>query len=153
MTDKTQYWWTHDAAPGALLIAATLVSFALQNSPANAVFDALLHQPLTAQLGPYALRMDLAHFIADGLMALFFLYVGLELKRETVEGPFRNRDEAAMPLVAALGGMIVPALIFLICTAGSPEALRGWAIPTATDIAFAMGVLSLLGSRVPASVR
>jgi NhaA family Na+:H+ antiporter len=153
MAADQKQWWTHEAAPGALLLAATFLSFVLQNSPANAAFDALLHQPLTAQIGPYVLRMDLAHFIADGLMAVFFLYVGLELKRETIEGPFRNRDEAAMPLVAAVGGMIVPALIYLACTAGSPDYVRGWAIPAATDIAFALGVLSLLGRRVPASIR
>jgi NhaA family Na+:H+ antiporter len=152
--DAPQHWWNNEVTPGALLIIATAISFALQNSGAREAFDALLHQPVGARLGPYDLHMDLAHFIADGLMAVFFLYVGLELKRETIEGPFRNRDEAAMPAIAALGGMIAPALIYLaVIAGGSPEHARGWAIPAATDIAFAMGVLSLLGSRVPASLR
>ncbi len=147
-------WWNHDATPGVLLIVATIISFSLQNSAARDWFDELLHQPVVVMLGAYTLRMDLAHFVADGLMALFFFYVGLELKRETIEGPFRNRDEAAMPAIAAVGGMVAPALIFLAITINGPvEHARGWAIPAATDIAFAMGVLSLLGTRVPASLR
>lgn len=151
-SDKT-LWWNHDATPGVFLLLATLASFALQNSAARAAFDALLHQPIAAVVGSYALEMDLAHFIADGLMAVFFLYVGLELKRETIEGPFRNRDEAMMPAIAAVGGMVAPALVYLSVSGGAPDYARGWAIPAATDIAFAMGVLSLLGARVPASLR
>lgn len=151
--DAKQHWWNSDAAPGVLLVLATIMSFALQNSGARAAFETLLHQPITLELGTYNLRMDLAHFIADGLMAVFFLYVGLELKRETIEGPFRNRDEAAMPAIAAVGGMIAPALIYLVFNASDAASARGWAIPAATDIAFAMGVLSLLGPRVPASLR
>ncbi|MGD9980834.1 MAG: Na+/H+ antiporter NhaA [Hyphomonadaceae bacterium] len=151
--DKPSRWWNHDAAPGVLLVIATLVSFALQNSAARDWFDDLLHQPIGLQAGANLVSMDLAHFIADGLMAVFFLYVGLELKRETIEGPFRNRDEAAMPAIAALGGMVVPALIYLAVNWRTPAYLAGWAIPAATDIAFAMGVLSLLGGRVPASLR
>jgi Na+:H+ antiporter, NhaA family len=133
-------------------VLATLISFAVQNSPLRAGFDALLHQEIGVVLGPLALSMDLQHFIADGLMAIFFLYVGLELKRETIEGPFRNRDEAAMPAIAALGGMLAPALIYL-AIAGAAGYARGWAIPAATDIAFALGVLSLLGPRAPANLR
>lgn len=147
-------WWERDATPGALLAAATLISFALQNTSLRAAFDHILHQPVAAVLGPFDLSMDLTHFIADGLMAVFFLYVGLELKREIMEGPFSNRQEAAAPLVAAIGGMVAPALVFLCITApASAGYARGWAIPAATDIAFAMGVLSLLGRRVPQSLR
>jgi Na+:H+ antiporter, NhaA family len=147
-------WWSHDATPGVLLLIAALASFALQNSPAQHAFDTILHQPIGAHLGPFDLAMDLSHFIADGLMAVFFLYVGLELKRETIEGPFRNAREAAMPAIAALGGMVAPALIFLAIAAPASVAYaRGWAIPAATDIAFALGVIALLGARVPASLR
>jgi NhaA family Na+:H+ antiporter len=137
--EAQQHWWNHDAAPGVALIIATAISFALQNSGARGAFDTLLHQPVALELGPYTLRMDLAHFIADGLMAVFFLYVGLELKRETIEGPFRNREEAAAPLVAALGGMVAPALIYLASTLGASSAYaRGWAVPSATDIALSI---------------
>lgn len=146
--------WEHDAAPGVLLTLAAAASFILFNSPLRPAFETLLHQPVTARLGALFLHLDVAHFIADGLMAVFFLYVGLELKRETVEGPFRNAREAAAPAIAALGGMVAPALIYVAVTApASSEYVRGWAIPAATDIAFALGVLSLLGKRVPQSLR
>jgi len=152
--DGPKRWWQHEATPGVLLIIATLISFALQNSVVTPLFDAILHQPVALQLGPFILSQDLSHFIADGLMAVFFLYVGLELKREVMEGPFKNRQEATLPLAAAVGGMIAPALIFVAVTlAAEPGYARGWAVPAATDIAFALGVLALLGPRVPASVR
>ena len=150
----TQQWWQHEATPGVLLVFATLISFALQNSPIQPLFDSILNQPVQVQFGPWRLQQDLAHFIADGLMALFFLYIGLELKRETIEGPFNNAREAMLPFVAAIGGMVVPALIFVGLTAPADLAYaRGWAAPAATDIAFAVGVLALLGKRVPASLR
>ncbi|MEZ5960510.1 MAG: Na+/H+ antiporter NhaA [Hyphomonadaceae bacterium] len=148
-----KHWWEKEITPSILLVLATIASFVLQNSDAREAFDAFLHQPVGAQIGPFNLRMDVGHFVADGLMAIFFLYVGLELKRETIEGPFRNRDEALMPAIAAVGGMIVPAAIYIAVTGAAEPYLRGWAIPAATDIAFAMGALSLLGARVPASLR
>jgi NhaA family Na+:H+ antiporter len=152
--DGPNRWWQHDATPGVLLIIATLISFALQNSIVTPLFQAILHQPVALQLGPFILSQDLSHFIADGLMAVFFLYVGLELKREVIEGPFKSRQEAALPLIAAIGGIAAPALIFVGLTAlADPNYVRGWAVPAATDIAFALGVLALLGSRVPASLR
>ncbi|MEZ5970734.1 MAG: Na+/H+ antiporter NhaA [Hyphomonadaceae bacterium] len=142
-----------EITPSILLILATLASFVLQNSGAREAFATFLHQPIGAEIGPFNLRMDVGHFVADGLMAIFFLYVGLELKRETIEGPFRNRDEALMPAIAAVGGMIAPAAIYVAVTGAAEPYLRGWAIPAATDIAFAMGALSLLGARVPANLR
>ncbi|MGE3143390.1 MAG: Na+/H+ antiporter NhaA [Hyphomonadaceae bacterium] len=153
-TAEKKNWWSHDATPGVLLIVATITSFALQNSPAHEAFDALLRQPVGAQLGPFRLRVDLLHFVADGLMAIFFLVVGLELKRKTLEGPFQNKREAALPLIAALGGMALPALIFLALTAPfSLNYVRGWAIPAATDIAFAVGLLAVFGQRIPEKLR
>lgn len=104
-------------------------------------------------MGAGAHPVNLHLIINDALMVIFFLYVGLELKRETVEGPFKNPREAALPLAGALGGMIAPALIFVALNAHEPSYLRGWAIPAATDIAFAIGVLSLLGPRVPSGLR
>ncbi len=150
---EAKHWWEREITPSVLLIIATIASFVLQNTGARESFSAFLHQPVGAQLGSFNLRMDIGHFVADGLMAIFFLYVGLELKRETIEGPFRNRDEALMPAIAAVGGMIAPAAIYLAVTGASEQHLRGWAIPAATDIAFAMGALSLLGARVPSSLR
>jgi Na+:H+ antiporter, NhaA family len=151
-----KHWWQRDTAPGYLLIAATILSFVLLNGPTGAAFHGLLENQiagLTIGAGESAHALNLHLIINDGLMVIFFLYVGLELKRETVEGPFQNPREAALPLAGALGGMIAPALIFVALNVHEPGYLRGWAIPAATDIAFAIGVLSLLGPRVPGGLR
>lgn len=147
-------WTERDTTPGYLLLAATLVSFALLNAPFGHALHALVEHPFaTLRVGAIALPVN-AHFVVnDGLMVIFFLFVGLELKRECVEGPFRNPREAALPLIAALGGMAAPALIFLLIAGGNGAYARGWAIPAATDIAFAIGVLALLGKRVPPGLR
>ena len=147
-------WYERDTTPGLLLVAATLVSFALLNGPSAAYIHALLDEPAATMFvvtSGDVIEFSLHFLINDGLMAIFFLFVGLELKRETVEGPFKNPREAALPIVAAAGGMIAPALIYLAIAGG--EYARGWAIPAATDIAFAVGVLSLLGARVPPGLR
>jgi len=146
-------WWANDALPGYVLLATAIASFLLQNGPSGEAFRHLLHEEIGLTVGGAGLRLDVHHFINDGLMAIFFLYVGLELKRECIDGPFANIREAALPLAGAVGGMAVPALIFLAFAQGDPEITRGWAIPSATDIAFALGVLALLGSAVPAGLR
>ena len=151
-----RHWWQRDTAPGLVLIAATIVSFLLLNGPAAESVHHLLEDQiagLSVGLGAAARPVNLHLIINDALMVIFFLYVGLELKRETVEGPFQNPREAALPLAGALGGMIAPALIYAALNAHEPDYLRGWAIPAATDIAFAVGILSLLGSRVPGGLR
>lgn len=151
-----KHWWQRDTTPGYILIAATLLSFLLLNGPTGEGFHHLLEDQiagLSLGLGEAAHPLNLHLIINDGLMVVFFLYVGLELKRETVEGPFKNPREAAMPMVGAIGGMAAPALIYAALNAQTPEFLRGWAIPAATDIAFAVGVLSLLGPRVPGGLR
>lgn len=155
-TSGTKHWWQRDTAPGFVLIAATFVSFALLNS----AYGEFLHHLIEQQIGNIVVGIgDGAHplnahvIINDALMVIFFLYVGLELKRETVEGPFQNPREAALPMAGAVGGMIAPALIYVAINAQEPAYLRGWAIPAATDIAFAIGVLSLLGPRVPGGLR
>jgi NhaA family Na+:H+ antiporter len=153
-----QAWWEKDTAPGFILIAATVVSFVLANGPWSPGWLSFLKLPLEADLGFYQLDSYVRGFVKDGLMAVFFLFVGLELKRECVEGPFRNPREAALPALGALGGMAAPALIYLYVATqahplADPDFSRGWAIPCATDIAFAVGVLSLLGSRVPLGLR
>ncbi len=153
---KSKSWWERDTAPGYILVAATVISFLLLNGPLGVSFHHLLEDPiggLSVGAGEGAHRVNLHLVINDALMVIFFLYVGLELKRETVEGPFKNPREAALPLAGALGGMAAPALIYVAINLSHPEYLRGWAIPAATDIAFALGVMSLLGPRVPGGLR
>jgi len=150
------HWWQRDTAPGYVLLAATVLSFILLNGPVGEGFHHLLEDQiagLTVGFGAAAHQVNLHLVINDALMVIFFLYVGLELKRETVEGPFKNPREAALPMVGAIGGMAVPALIYIAFNAHEPAYLRGWAIPSATDIAFAVGVMSLLGARVPGGLR
>jgi NhaA family Na+:H+ antiporter len=152
------FWWERDTTPGLVLIAAAALSFFLSNSTFAEAWKHFLTSPVGVTLPGYELTSSVKGMVKDALMAVFFLYVGLELKRECVEGPFRNVKEAALPALGALGGMAAPALVFLVvATQAAPGAnevyARGWAIPTATDIAFAIGVLSLLGPRVPAGVR
>ncbi|ODP38926.1 MULTISPECIES: Na+/H+ antiporter NhaA [Sphingomonas] len=133
------------ASGGLVLMAAAALALLVANSPlAPAYFDAL-----QTYLGP----LSLSHWINDGLMAVFFLLVGLEIKREVLDGQLSSWNRRILPGVAALGGMIVPALIFLAFNGHDPSTARGWAIPSATDIAFALGVLSLLGNRIPTSLK
>ncbi|MFZ4604105.1 MAG: Na+/H+ antiporter NhaA [Caulobacterales bacterium] len=151
-------WWAKDATPGWLLLGATVTSFVLHNSFAAPAFQGLLNAHFGLNALGYSYETTGAKFVKDALMAMFFLYVGLELKRESVEGPFRSAREAALPAFGALGGMLAPALIYLAVTSvfhpsASPAYAHGWAIPTATDIAFAVGVLSLLGPRTPPGLR
>jgi NhaA family Na+:H+ antiporter len=147
-------WWDRDTTPGYILLTATIISFLLLNAPfGHALHEVLEHPFGTVGIGEGAHPLNLHLVINDGLMVIFFLFVGLELKRETVEGPFKNPREAALPMAGALGGMAAPALIYVALTAHEPAFLRGWAIPAATDIAFALGVLSLLGPRVPGGLR
>lgn len=134
-----------EAAGGICLIVAALLAMAVANSMlADRYFD-MLH----AKVGP----MSVLHWINDGLMALFFFLVGLEIKRELADGYLKSWTDRALPSIAAFGGMAVPALVYLALTASTPGLARGWAIPSATDIAFAIGVMALLGDRVPASLK
>lgn len=138
---------------GLLLMAAAAAALMVANSPLATLYGALLEFPLTIGIGEFALSKTLLHWINDGLMAAFFFLVGLEIKREVVAGELSIGAKAALPLLAAAGGMAGPALIYAALNAGSPINLRGWAIPTATDIAFALGIMALLGSRIPVSLK
>jgi NhaA family Na+:H+ antiporter len=137
-----------ETAGGAALMAATVLALLWANSPWQGAYDALWHTPLDVRLGRFELGGDLRQWVNEGLMALFFLVVGLEIKRELVDGELRSWRRAALPVVAAAGGMLLPAAIYAAFNAGGPGA-AGWGVPMATDVAFALGVLALLGPRVP----
>ena len=141
-----------EASGGILLLIAALVALVWANSPWSASYQSLWHTDVTINFGRYVLEGDLHHWVNDALMVVFFFVVGLEIKEELVHGKLRDPRTAAMPAIAALGGMVVPAALYILVAAGS-EGARGWGIPMATDIAFAVGVVALLGSGVPASVK
>jgi NhaA family Na+:H+ antiporter len=140
-----------EVAGGAVLLGAVLIAIIWANSPWRASYEAVWSTELWIGVGGFLLQNDLRHWVNDGLMAIFFFVVGLEIKRELVEGDLGSARSAMLPAMAALGGMVVPALIFLALNTG--EAARGWGIPMATDIAFALGALALLGSKLPHALR
>lgn len=141
-----------EASGGILLIICTVIALIWANSPWAASYFELWHTQITLAVGSFALDYDLHFWINDGLMAIFFFVVGLEIKREILVGELSSLRRAALPIAAAIGGMIVPAAIYFAFNAGKPSSV-GWGIPMATDIAFALGVLALLGNRIPAVLK
>src|SRR5690606_28087511 len=141
-----------EAVSGVVLLIVTAAALIWANSPAGASYQHFWHAPVTFGFGEYSISQSLHFWVNDGLMTIFFLVVGLEIRREIYEGALSNLRLAALPLAAALGGVAVPAIIYSILNT-DPALHRGWAIPTATDIAFAVGVLALLGRAIPPSVR
>jgi NhaA family Na+:H+ antiporter len=142
-----------EAAGGIVLIAAAALAMLCANSPLAAGYESLRQLPLSVGIGAFALAKPLLLWINDGLMAVFFLLVALEIKREATSGQLARRDQLVLPLVCACAGVAVPALLFTALNRGDAAAMRGWAVPTATDIAFALGVLALLGPRVPVGMK
>ena len=142
-----------ESAGGIVLICAAFLALVAANSFAASAYFAALDIPVSVALGSLSIDKPLLLWINDGLMAVFFFLVALEVKREIAEGQLSSWDKASLPLIAAIGGMVMPALVFLSLNWGTPENFSGWAIPAATDIAFALGVLSLLGSRVPVALK
>ena len=142
-----------DMRPSLVLMAAAVLAVILANSGLASLYEALLSTPMTVAIGAFSIDKPLLLWVNDGLMAVFFFLVGLEIKRELVEGQLSTWRTASLPAVAAIGGMAIPALVYVAVNFNSPETLRGWAIPAATDIAFALGVLALLGSRVPVQLK
>jgi NhaA family Na+:H+ antiporter len=142
-----------EAASGILLMVAAILAMLVVNSPVSGLYDSLLDIPVEVRLGQFEIAKPLLLWINDGLMAIFFFLIGLEIKRELLAGELSEPSRVVLPVVAAIGGMAVPAVIYSAINWGDPVAMKGWAIPSATDIAFALGVLALLGSRVPSSLK
>ncbi|MBY7732151.1 Na+/H+ antiporter NhaA [Vibrio bathopelagicus] len=145
MTDVIRDFFKMESAGGIILVIAAAIAMFVANSPLNEMYQGVLHS--------YVLGMSVSHWINDGFMAVFFLLIGLEVKRELLEGALKSKETAIFPAIAAVGGMLAPALIYVLFNSGNPEALQGWAIPAATDIAFALGIMALLGNRVPVSLK
>ncbi len=145
MTDAIRYFFKMESAAGIILVVAAVLAMLVANSPLGDIYTSFLHA--------YISGMSVIHWINDGLMAVFFLLIGLEVKRELMEGALKSRETAIFPAIAAVGGMLAPALIYLLFNIGDAQALQGWAIPAATDIAFALGIMALLGSRVPVALK
>ncbi|WP_159565353.1 Na+/H+ antiporter NhaA [Budvicia diplopodorum] len=153
MTHYLRKFLRLEASGGIFLIVAALVAMVMANSPLRPAYEGFLHIPIVIQIASLDLSNSLAHWINDGLMAIFFLVIGLEVKKELIEGSLAGKDKALFPVVAAIGGMILPALIYLAFNQSDEITRTGWAIPAATDIAFALGVMALLGRRVPTSLK
>ena len=142
-----------ESAGGILLVIAAGVAIFISNSPLEYYYHDTLNAPVIIQIGNFSIDKHLHHWINDGLMAIFFLLVSLEIKREVLDGQLSSRAQISLPAIAALGGLLIPAFIYLTLNWGNSTTMQGWAIPAATDIAFALGVLTLLGSRVPDSLK
>ena len=141
------------SAPGILLLLSAIAAIFVENSFLSDSYSKLLHTSININISNFAIDKDLHHWINDGLMAIFFLLVGLEIKREVVQGHLSTREQFSLPAVAAIGGITIPAIIYISLNFGNEVTTNGWAIPTATDIAFALGVVTLLGNRVPISLK
>lgn len=142
-----------ESSSGILLIFVTIFALILKNTDFSSLYDSFLHTPVEIKFGALHIAKPLILWINDGLMAVFFFLIGLEVKREVLEGHLSTLKQVALPAFAAVGGMLVPALVYVYFNIGDEVAMRGWAIPTATDIAFALGILAMLGKRVPLSLK
>ncbi len=151
--NKLTIFLKSDTTAGILLVIATIFALIMQNSPLSSYYNSFLHTPVAVKFGALEIAKPLLLWVNDGLMAVFFFLIGLEVKREVIEGHLSSISKVILPIIGAIGGMIVPALIYIAINGKDAFALNGWAIPTATDIAFALGILSLLGNRIPASLK
>lgn len=143
----------HESFGGALLVAAALVAMVLANSPASVLYVGFLDVPVEVAFGSLEIAKPLLLWVNDGLMALFFLLIGLEIKREVLDGNLSSKEQIILPGIGAVAGIVFPALIYVFFTVDDPIGIRGWAIPSATDIAFAIGVFTLFGTRLPLSLK
>lgn len=153
IVDKLREFLRLEAASGILLLLASILAMIAENSPADVFYNALLEIPVAVRFGEFEIAKPLLLWINDGLMAIFFFLIGLEVKRGFLAGELSDPSRMVLPIIAAIGGMAIPAAIYATINWGDPIAIKGWAIPSATDIAFALGVLALLGNRVPQSLK
>ncbi len=153
MINKLKKFLSLESASGMLLLLAAVLAMVAENSPVDFLYDALLDTPVAIQISGFEIAKPLLLWINDGLMAIFFFLIGLEVKREVLDGELADFSRVVLPIIAAIGGMAVPAAIYASINWGDPVAMKGWAIPSATDIAFALGVLALLGSKVPQALK
>ncbi len=153
IVNKIQDFLRLETSAGFVLMFVALLALVANNSPLSGFYSGFLSTPVEIQFGSFEIAKPLLLWINDGLMAIFFFLVGLEIKSEVMEGELSSFDKAALPIFAAIGGIIAPALIYVYFNYTDPVAIQGWAIPAATDIAFALGVLALVGSRVPVSLK
>ncbi|WP_395374129.1 Na+/H+ antiporter NhaA [Marinicella sp. W31] len=142
-----------ESASGILLMFAAVLAIIVANTPLQSFYQLLIDVPVEIRIGTFAIEKPLLLWINDGLMAVFFFLIGLELKREFIEGELSDTSQIGLPILGAIGGMAIPAMVYVYFNWDDPIALQGWAIPAATDIAFALGILLLLGSRVPTTVK
>ena len=148
-----KWFFKLEAASGLLLLISAVIALIISNSDYSSLYFEILESYLFIGISNFGIKMNVLHWINDALMAAFFFFVTLEIKREFIQGELSNRKQALLPIIAAIGGMLVPALIYIYINFQNTVTLNGWAIPSATDIAFSLGVLSLLGSRVPLSLK
>ena len=153
ITSPFKWFFKLEAASGLLLLISAVIALFISNSNLSNLYFETLNRYLFVGINNFGIKMSLLHWINDALMAVFFFFVTLEIKREFLQGELSNRKQALLPIIAAIGGMLVPALIYVYINLQTGDTLNGWAIPSATDIAFSLGVLSLLGSRVPISLK
>jgi Na+:H+ antiporter, NhaA family len=148
-----KWFFQLEAASGLVLLIAAIIALYISNSNFSSLYFDTLNTYLFIGINSFGLKLSVLHWINDLLMAIFFFFVTLEIKREFIQGELSNFKKALLPMIAAVGGMVIPALFYIVINFGNSETLNGWAIPSATDIAFSLGILSLLGSRVPISLK
>ena len=153
ITNSFKWFFKLEAASGLVLLFSAIIALIISNSSYAEFYFETLNQYLFIGINNFGLKLSVLHWINDALMAIFFFFVTLEIKREFIQGELSNIKQAMLPIIGAVGGMLVPALIYVLINFGNAETINGWAIPSATDIAFSLGVLSLLGSRVPLSLK
>jgi len=153
LSSPFKWFFKLEAASGLILLISAIVALIISNSSISSLYFETLDKYIFIGLNNFGLKLSVLHWINDVLMAIFFFFVTLEIKREFIQGELSNTRQAILPIIAAVGGMLVPALIYVFINFANMETLNGWAIPSATDIAFSLGVLSLLGSRVPISLK
>ena len=153
LRDKLKEFVDGETAGGFMLMGAALLAMLLVNLGAAEIYNTLWHVPVAITIGDFGIDKSLLHWVNDGLMAIFFFLVGLEVKREILNGQLSSWSQASLPVYAAIGGMAAPAAVFILINSEAPANLNGWAIPAATDIAFALGILAMLGKRVPMALK